>query len=166
MPFGDSTSTSKASPSSTRFCNWPTVPLSTTTLWPVAFSNSGTKATTTCLNAPVVSTLISAAAAGCVMTPTIPNTAPSRSPMLRFMVSPPMNGHLAADNEGLRGVELGLVHPFFQRHHVWNLAIACCPHIDDPVLASGFLGQHRSVVRRLPDQKVAAIFRIGDRVVP
>src|SRR5882724_4797092 len=154
MPFGDSTNTSKVSPPSTRFCNCPTVPLSTTTLWPVAFSNSGTKATTTCLNAPVVSTLISAAAAGCAMVPTIPNTAPCRSPLLRFIVSPPMNGHLAADNEGLLDAELGLVHPFFQRHHVGNLAVAGRPHVDDPVLAAGLVGQHRGVVRRLADQEV------------
>src|SRR4026207_2064331 len=85
MPFGDSTSTSKVSPPSTRFCNWPTVPLSSTTLWPVAFSNSGTSATTTCLNAPVVSTLISAAVAGVGMYPASPRTAVKSSPNLYRM---------------------------------------------------------------------------------
>ena len=80
MPFGDSTSTSKVSPSSTRLVSWPTVPLSSTTLWPVAFSNSGMSATTTCLKAPVVSTFSSAALTD-VMNPTSPRAAPVRSPI-------------------------------------------------------------------------------------
>src|SRR5262249_55418139 len=58
-----STATSKASPPSIRLVSAPTVSFWTVTLWPVCFSNSGTSASTTCLNAPAVSTLISAAAA-------------------------------------------------------------------------------------------------------
>ena len=46
-----------------RLVNTPTVAFSTITLWPVCFSNSGTSASSTCLKAPAVSTLISAAAA-------------------------------------------------------------------------------------------------------
>jgi len=41
------TKRSKASPPSIRFFNWPVVPLSTVTLWPVCFSKSGTSASTT-----------------------------------------------------------------------------------------------------------------------
>src|SRR5262245_4440853 len=85
MPLGDRTSTSKVSPSSTRLVSWPTVPLSSTTLWPVAFSNSGTSATTTCLKAPVVSTLISAAVAVGGMWPATPRTAVKSSPNLYRM---------------------------------------------------------------------------------
>ncbi len=59
---GVSTATSKASPPSIRFLSAPTVSFSTVTLWPVCFSNSGSTASSTCLNAPAVKTLISAAA--------------------------------------------------------------------------------------------------------
>src|SRR6185312_2194252 len=151
MPLGDSTSTSKLSPPSTRFCNWPTVPLSITTLFPVAFSNSGTKATTTCLNAPVVSTLISAATAVCVSAN--PITAPSRSHLLRRIVSP-----LPAC--------LKLLKPFIERHHVRNLAERGRPLVDHPLRPrrGGFL-QHRGVVWKLPNEKVAAVARIGHAVV-
>src|SRR6185295_17853653 len=53
--------TSKASPDSIRFCRPPAVSLSTMTLLPVCFSKSGTSASTTCLKAPAVRTLTSAA---------------------------------------------------------------------------------------------------------
>src|SRR3954452_22882647 len=168
MPFGDSTSTSKASPSSTRFCNWPTVPLSTTTLWPVAFSNSGTSATTTCLNAPVVSTLISAAVAGCSIRPIDPSTNPSKSPLLCFMVSPPVMILVlqAGEHAGSLWTELDLVEPLFQGHHVGDLPERRRPHVDNPTGAAwGGLLDDGGVVRQLPDQDVAAIARIGHPVM-
>src|SRR5215467_466785 len=55
------TATSNASPPSIRFLRPPAVSLSSTTLMPVCFSKSGTKAKTTCLKAPAVSTFTSAA---------------------------------------------------------------------------------------------------------
>ena len=42
MGIGGITTTSKYSPSATRFCNAPAVPLSIITLCPVFFSNSAT----------------------------------------------------------------------------------------------------------------------------
>jgi hypothetical protein len=60
---GVSTATSKTSPPSIRLVSAPTVSFWTVTLWPLCFSNSGTSASTTCLNAPAVKTLSSAAAA-------------------------------------------------------------------------------------------------------
>src|SRR5262245_39478325 len=56
--------TSKASPDSIRFWRPPAVSLSTVTLLPVCFSKSGTSASTTCLKAPAVKTLTSAAEVG------------------------------------------------------------------------------------------------------
>src|SRR6266702_5889812 len=63
MAAGVRTATSNASPPSIRLTSAPTVSLSTVTLWPVFFSKSGTIASTTCLNAPAVSTFTSAAVA-------------------------------------------------------------------------------------------------------
>src|SRR5260221_3814600 len=60
---GPMTARSNASPSSMRLVSTPTVALSSVTLWPVAFSKSGTVASRISLKAPAVSTLISAAAA-------------------------------------------------------------------------------------------------------
>ena len=60
MTTGVITATSKASPPSMRFFRPPAVSLSTVTLWPVSFSKSGMSASTTCMKAPAVSTLISA----------------------------------------------------------------------------------------------------------
>ncbi len=63
-PPGVSTSTSNVSPPLMRLTSAPAVSLSTTTLWPVRASNAGTIATTTCLKAPVVRTLMVSAHAG------------------------------------------------------------------------------------------------------
>src|SRR6185437_4423351 len=51
------------SPLSMRFFKPPDVSLTTVTLLPVCFSKSGTRASTTCLNAPAVRTFNSAALA-------------------------------------------------------------------------------------------------------
>ena len=60
---GDRNVTSNASPPSIFFTRAPTVSFSIATLCPVCFSNSGASATTICLKAPAVSTLMSAATA-------------------------------------------------------------------------------------------------------
>jgi hypothetical protein len=61
---GVSTARSNVSPPSIRLVSAPTVSLSTMTLLPLVRSKSGTSASSTCLKAPAVRTLISAAAAG------------------------------------------------------------------------------------------------------
>ena len=60
---GVSTARSKPSPPSIRLMSAPTVSFSTVTLCPVCCSNAGSSASSTCLKAPAVSTLISAAPA-------------------------------------------------------------------------------------------------------
>src|SRR5215217_7964797 len=55
--------------------------------------------------------------------------------------------------------------PFLDRHHVGWLQVAARPEIDDPLDLGGAIDQHRGVVRRLQHQRIAAIFRVADRVM-